>query len=200
MLNKIVLFLSILSFSSTSYSIDFKKVFESEKGKEITINSDSLSIRNNEDIAIFYTNVVVKQGGLLLKSDEIIVKTESISDDRKKFKFIEFNEGVEFTAIGKNAKADAAVYDVDAGTINLLGNVTLEENGNKVKGDNFFYNVATGKSSIKSQNTEPNSGKPSKARVRATLTPEEGGDIQLPLSSQKILNFKDSKKQVRGKN
>lgn len=200
MLNKLfIIFLFCFSFTEVAKSADLKKIVESEAGKVINVKSKSLVVRNNDDLAIFYDDVVVTQGSLTLKANEIVVITELMEGGRKRFKIIKAKDKVTFKVQGKEAKADKARYVIDDKVVVLEGNVSLEEEGNTVKGDKFTYNVASGKTSIKSLNKDGSEAK--KTRVRATIIPDEDvSDIDIPIPPVKILKGEKGGKSNRGKN
>lgn len=197
MLNRLILFVFIVTMPAAAFSVDFKSLIDSEKSKNINIKSKSLVIKNNEDLAIFYDDVVVKQGNITLKADEIVVFTEATPEGKKKFKIIEAKDNVFFTASGKEATADKARYVIDDKLVSLSGNVELKEKGNMVKGDKFTYNVASGKSSIKSLNSDGSESK--KTRVKAVITP--GGDVDdvgVPIPPVQIFKPEEEDKFIRG--
>lgn len=197
-------------FSSSANAVDFKGIFESQSGKKIKVTSKSLAVKNNDNIAIFYEDVVVTQGKMTLKSGEIKIHTEEMSDKQKRFKIIEAMDGVSFSAFGKFAKADSAIYVIDDHLVTLSGNVSLKEKGNWIKGDNFTYNVKNGKTSIKSNQDDSSDkalgeveSKGKKARVKAVIIPDEDSLEGVDVPSLPPVNIlkgkgKDSKSE-RGK-
>ena len=188
-LNIIIFNILILTFSTQAHSIDLKKIIKPEKGKPILIDADSLMLKDKDNLAIFKKNVLVKQGQMVLKADEVKVYSEDIlGKKRSKIKKIEAFGDVKFSSMGKTAEANNAHYDVAKGKVTLKNKVRLEEDGNTLEGSNFIYNVNTGRSSI-SGSKKVVDGKTKKSRVKATLTPEESDkDIKIPLSPIEDIN------------
>jgi len=128
----ILLVTSLISF--TSEAIDFKQAIENDSDKEIKINSDSLVVKNKANLAVFYNNVKVRQGGIKLDAEKIIIHTEDIGEglEKKRIKLIDAKENISFNVIGKQVKADNAIYNLDTQKVQLTGNVELKEGGNTI--------------------------------------------------------------------
>ncbi len=142
-----ILFLFFSFNVSSQQAVD--KEFEKNQDKPINIKSESLSINNQENLAIFKQNVVVVQGTLTMKADEMKVYSDLDKKTQKnKFKRIESFGSVHLTSEGREAKADTGIYDVFNQKIEMYGNVFLSENGNTMQGNKFIYDLKTNQTSI----------------------------------------------------
>ena len=142
--------LLVLCPSVALAQLDLGQVIKPESGKPINIKSDSMIIRNKENLAIFTENVHVKQGGMTLDSDQLKVYSDYDEKARKnKFKRMEAEGNVNFNSEDKSVQSNRAVYDVIAGTLVLEGNVHMKDADTVLEGKIFKYDVKTGRSEIR---------------------------------------------------
>ncbi|MDX1950102.1 MAG: lipopolysaccharide transport periplasmic protein LptA [Rickettsiales bacterium] len=144
----IIIFLALFSFQALSQQ-GVEKEFEKNQDKPINIKSESLSINNKDNIAVFKQDVVVVQGTMTIKADEMKVFSDLDKKTQKnKFKRIESYGNVHLTSDGREAKAQTGIYDVVNQKIEMYGNVFLSENGNTLQGNKFIYDLKTNLTSI----------------------------------------------------
>jgi lipopolysaccharide export system protein LptA len=195
--------ISLMIFAAPAISLaqmDLQDVIQPEEGEPIDITSQSMLIKNKDNLAVFQENVHVTQGKMNMTSNEVRLYTDYDEKTKKsKFKKIESIGNVDFKSLDKWVQADEAVYDVPAGILVLQGNVKMKDSESSLQGKYFRYDVRSGKSEVR--NT-PKGGAPaapgSGGRVRAVFTPGEGvKQIQMP--SDALKGFKEEKKQKQEK-
>ncbi len=119
------------------------------KEQPIELAADRLEVLQNNRTAIFTGNVIVTQGNIHMNAAQMTVYYRESGGEGEMGKGIYriAAEGkVLFTTPGETAQGDTAVYDVDAETIHLLGNVLLTRDKNILKGTKLDYNLKTGRS------------------------------------------------------
>lgn len=145
---KALVILVALVFSNASYAIG-NLVQTNDSDKPVNIKADSLAVMNSDKYAVFKGNVIVTQGTMTIKADEM--RVYSFFDEKLKknqFKRIECFGNVDFTSQAKKAKSDEAIYYVTDGVMELTKNVFLQDGGNTIQGQKFVYEIKSGRSSI----------------------------------------------------
>ncbi len=103
------------------------------------ITAKKLMIDQKQNVAIFTGEVVLTQTNSITKADEMFVY--HLEKEINKIKSIGNVYIINDTQI---AKADQAEYIIKAETIELLGEVSLKNGNNIIKGDHLIYNISTG--------------------------------------------------------
>jgi len=153
----------------------------------IEVASDTLEVLQNEKKAIFTGNVIATQGNIKMRGMTMTIfyrETSAAGTGEggaqpaaapagsdalgKGIYRIEAEGNVIFTTPTEIAEGKKAVYDVDAQTITLEGDVTLTRGKNILKGTAMTYNLATGRSVLSSAGAKPGTG-----RVRGLFVPNE---------------------------
>lgn len=181
-MHKKILYFITLAFLA-SPSVAQLEVVGQDSTKPIEITADSLEVLQGENKAIFSGDVNAKQGQVDIKSSKMTVfykksadkKDEAKSEQRQtssegKVSKVEIDDKVFISTPKETAQGNKGVYEVDAGTITLTGNVTLTSGKNIVKGEKLVYNIKTRQSKIVSGADNKNAtGK--KERVRGVFIP-----------------------------
>ena len=116
----------------------------------IEISSDSLEVRQKENLAIFQGNVAAIQGDIRLRADRVTVhyrrqgandSAGSISGTIAKLDAV---GNVFVSSPTETARGKSAVYDVDNRTVSLRGSVVLTRGENVLRGERLVINLATG--------------------------------------------------------
>lgn len=141
-------------------------------GKEsrapIEIVADSLTVRQNERIAIFSGNVDATQGDRSLRADELTVYYGEEAGGQS-IRKIEAVGRVVVAEPGQVARGDRGLYDPVAGKVTLEGNVILTRGENVVRGGRLELDLATGIAVVRAARA----GGPPDERVRALFVPEQ---------------------------
>lgn len=121
--------------------------------KPVEISSDALDVQQDSNQAIFIGNVIATQGNVNMRADKMVVHYRNGDGDSsaanatgKGVYRIDAMGNVLFTNPTDSAKGSAAVYDVDAQTLDLTGDVLLTRDKNVLKGTRLNYNLTTGRS------------------------------------------------------
>lgn len=117
----------------------------------IEITADSLEVMQKEQMAVFVGNVVAIQGDMRLTSDrmEVHYRTgEQAKGDAQAVSRIRVTGNVLMRTPTETARSRSGLYDVDANTLTLNGDVVLTRGENVVKGDALAYDLTSGKSRI----------------------------------------------------
>ncbi len=213
---KLISFILLAVPFCASAQLDFEQVIKPDSGKPINIVSDNMIIRNDEDLAIFTKSVVVNQGGMELKTDQLKVYSETDEKTKKnRFKLMVAEGSVYFTSQDKTVQSNKATYDVIKGILVLEGNVHMKDSESSLAGKIFRYDVKTGRSEIRNTGAgtgvaaapASSSGAGSSAvseegggRVRAVFVPGEGiKTMTTPLDSLNAVKNPDGKKPAEKK-
>ncbi len=181
----------MLLFASDSFAQnDVDKALEKNADKPINIKSESLSISTSNNIATFTDNVVVKQGDMTMKANEMKVYSERQKNATKnKFKRIEAFGKVFLNSPNREARSNKAIYDVVAGRIEMYENVYLKENGNTLQGSKFVYDLKSGQTAISGGATQtsniPPSTDPDATSKNEGFLGQAFDEIGIPQSTEK---------------
>lgn len=131
--------------------------FQHDSSQPIQVSSDTLQVRNTDQVAIFEGQVDVVQGRVRMNAERLEVTYRNRSgegDATTTTAAAAPGSGAidRLRAIGnvlissgeETAKADSADYDVAAGEIVLSGNVLLLQGQNIVRGTRLRIDLATG--------------------------------------------------------
>jgi len=137
----------------------------------IAISADAMQVEQESQRAIFLGAVDVQQGELTLQADRLVVyyRDPEAAEENAIYK-IEVVGNVHFSTTNETAQGDSGVYNVDDGTITLLGNVVLTSGQNVIRGSQATMNLETGKSEVRN---EAGSG-----RVEGLFVPDKKDDTE----------------------
>jgi lipopolysaccharide export system protein LptA len=108
----------------------------------VEISSDELSVDQSTGKAIFAGDVLIGQGALRLSANTVEVIYSS--GDAGKIDELIANGNVTFVNGDEAIEAQKAIYDIDAATISLSGNVILTQGQNVLSGERMTVDLATG--------------------------------------------------------
>ncbi len=154
-------------------SLTCAQLFEgspSDSKEPIIINSDSLDVDQNKNIATFKGKVEAVQGKYRLNSNEMLVYYHNKKEKaQSKVSKIETYGNVFFATPIESAQGDFGIYDMDKKLLTLTGKVILTKGKNVVQGNKLVYNLNTKQSTLTS---DPKTSE-SKKRVQAVFVPDE---------------------------
>ena len=152
-----------------------------DKTTPIEIVADSLVVRQAERLAVFSGNVDATQGERSLRADELkVFYGEERPGAGQGIRRIEASGRVVVVEPGQTAQGDRGVYDPDAGTIRLEGNVVLTRGDNVVRGGQLEMDLATGTAVVRAARAGGSPGE----RVRALFVPKEGQEQGRPTAAE----------------
>lgn len=169
MFSKIAIILSFIFYYSIFY---YSQAFSADIGQHksdspVDIESDSLEVKKEENIAIFKGNVEAKQNDLTLRSDQMTVHYKQKGDEKKRSVSKIITEGNVFMTTPKETlQGEDGVFDVEKNIVIMNKNVVITSGENIIKGNKLEYNLTTGKSKMIST-------KGSQQRVRSLFVPSQ---------------------------
>jgi len=155
-----------------------------DRNKPVHIESDRVSIDNVHQVSVFTGDVVLTQGTLIIRGNQIVV-----TQDKSGFKhgtatgnlasFRQKREGLDEYVEGYG---DRIEYDTGSEIMQIFGHARVKRGLDDVRGDHITYNSRT---EIFQVNSGPNLQAPATAgkeqRVRAVIQPK---DKQAPAKPQ----------------
>lgn len=112
-----------------------------DPSQPVEIEAEQLNVVQDTGKAVFSGNVVVGQGDLRLRANQIEVTYDDTTGD---VTFLTATGGVTFVTPTEEAEAQRAVYDLKAETLTLSGNVLLSQGPSAIMSERMDVNLATG--------------------------------------------------------
>lgn len=170
--------------------------FSQNRDKPLKITSVSLEVRDKEKIATFSGDVHLVQGDTTLRSKTLVVfyddEAEAKSEAPKatkppapasadaapisqQIRRVEAKGGVLVTQKDQTATGESGIFDMQANTVTLLGNVVISQGQNVVRGDRLTVDLTSGVSRVECGKTQ------GQCRVQALIQPSSmKGDKDKP--------------------
>jgi lipopolysaccharide export system protein LptA len=165
--------------------------FSQNRDKPLKITSASLEVRDKEKIATFAGDVHLVQGDTTLRSKTLVVfyddeadaKSDASKSDAQKpakppaaagagaepmsqqIRRVEAKGGVLVTQKEQTATGESGIFDMQANTVTLLGNVVISQGQNVVRGDRLTVDLTSGVSRVECGKTQ------GQCRVQALIQP-----------------------------
>lgn len=120
--------------------------FKHDNKAPIEITSDSLEVRQGEQLAVFSGEVVAGQGTLRLTADRVTVRYggDKQGSDTGEIRSM-LAEGNVFLSNGaETAQGSRAEYDVESGTVRMSGAVVLTQGENAISGESLAIDLNAG--------------------------------------------------------
>ncbi|MFM6854915.1 MAG: LptA/OstA family protein [Sphingopyxis sp.] len=108
--------------------------------------ADSIEVQSRADRVVIAGHVVVQQSGLTLSAQRMTVaysQAGGVDVNR-----IDAVGGVTVTKGADNARGNSAVYDLDRRLITLVGNVELNQAGNRLSGQRLVIDLTSGRATV----------------------------------------------------
>ena len=137
---------------------------EADKARQrISVEANTLELRQSENVAIFEGDVEAKQGELVLNADTLTVyyRESEGSQGNLGVSRIDAEGNVFVSSPNETAQGQRGVYDVENGRIDLAGDVVLKQGNNVVKGETLTMDLESGVSLVSGGST----------RVRSLFVP-----------------------------
>ncbi len=139
----------------------------------IQIEADQLDFIDSEARAVYIGNVDAIQGDARIRAERLTIYFEQRSEDGSSATALGGNVGdvqrlvaegeVYYLTPSERARGDSGVYDYEADTITLTGNVTVTRGENVIAGDQLVVDLANGRSTVTSE------GRTQGTRVRTVI-------------------------------
>lgn len=117
---------------------------EHDTSLPVEVTSDTLNVANDEGRAVFDGNVVVIQGPMRLAAAKIEVQYSTDAGGGNDITKMTATGGVTFANGDDAAESREAVYDPDAGTLVMTGEVLLTQGPSVISGERLVVNLASG--------------------------------------------------------
>jgi lipopolysaccharide export system protein LptA len=128
-----------------------------DRSAPVEVTSDSLSVDQNDNSALFSGGVVIAQGEMRLAAPRVRVV---YLPDRSGIETLEASGGVTLTSGEDAAEAQDAAYNLETGKIELRGDVLLVQGANAISGDTVIVDTRAGTAQVT-------------GRVKTILKPQE---------------------------
>ena len=114
-----------------------------DSDEPIAVNADSFSANLQEETGTYSGNVLVVQGAIRLRADEVTVAAPNGRATR-----MEARGGIVVESPSGTATGAVAVYDIPAQIVRLSGNVVLTNDANVMRGDVLEVRIADGRATL----------------------------------------------------
>jgi lipopolysaccharide export system protein LptA len=161
--------------------------FSQNRDKPLKITAVSLEVRDKDKVATFSGDVHLVQGDTTLRSKTLMVFYDDEADKDKaeapkpkpapaagaaaaepmsqQIRRVEAKGGVLVTQKDQTATGESGIFDMQANTVTLLGNVVISQGQNVVRGDRLTVDLTSGVSRVECGKTQ------AQCRVQALLQP-----------------------------
>lgn len=107
----------------------------------VEVSADSLTVSQNDGSALFTGNVIIGQGDMRLSAPLVLV---FYTQNQSGVERLEATGGVTLVNGEQAAEADTAEYEVNRGTIRMIGNVLLTQGANTLVSDSMDVDLEAG--------------------------------------------------------
>lgn len=114
----------------------------------VDVNADRIEIQDRSDRAIFSGNVEVKQEGLTLSAARLTVAYAKTGNSGVDIERLDATGGVVVTSATETARGNIAIYDLPRRLITMLGDVTLIQRQNEVRGGRLVIDLNSGRAVV----------------------------------------------------
>ncbi|RVV97857.1 lipopolysaccharide transport periplasmic protein LptA [Mesobaculum littorinae] len=114
---------------------------QQDTSQPVEVTADSLQIAQADGAATFTGNVLVAQGDMRMAAGQVRV---AYAAEGGRIARMHASDGVTFTAGDEAAESREAVYDIDAGTLVMTGDVVLTQGQNALSSNRLSIDLTTG--------------------------------------------------------
>ncbi len=117
-----------------------------DTSQPVEVAADKLEIDQGDGTAIFSGNVLISQGAMRLSASRVrvVYADQTSSDGTGEIQTMRASGGVTLVNGAEAAEAREAVYNIDAGTINLSGDVIMTQGQTAIAGNSLRINLNNG--------------------------------------------------------
>lgn len=115
--------------------------FRSDPSLPVEVTADQLDVNQETGAAVFTGNVLIGQGDMRLAAERVVV---IYRQDSRRIQRMEATGGVTLVSGQDAAEADRADYSIDAGVIEMRGNVLLTQGPSALTSDFMTVDLTTG--------------------------------------------------------
>lgn len=114
----------------------------------IDVDAGHIDVADDANEAIFSGNVIIRQGSLTLNADRVRISYVKDAAGNPQVQRLDALGNVRLKQDNMRASANSGIYDVNGRLVTLLGNVTMDRDGNHLEGARVVWNLATRTSSF----------------------------------------------------
>ena len=134
--------------------------FSQNRGQAVQIEAASLEVRDKQKVATFTGNVKVVQGDTTMRCSSLVVFYDSQQTagsvkaaspgpgGAQQIRRLEARGGVTVTQKDQTATGETGIFDMQANTVTLIGNVVVSQGPNVMRGDRLVADLTTGVSRV----------------------------------------------------
>lgn len=142
----------------------------------VDFSADRIEVQDRQDRVVVSGNVQVNQAGMTMTAQRLTVAyhdRNGIEIDR-----LDASGGVVVTRGNERASGSVAIYDLNRRLITLIGNVELNQAGNRLSGSRLVIDLASGRSTVdgSAAGTAPGTTTQQDGRVSGTFRVRQGED------------------------
>jgi lipopolysaccharide export system protein LptA len=115
----------------------------------IDVSAQHIELQDRANRALLTGDVVVRQAEMTLTAARVtVIYTGNIAEGSPEISRLDAAGGVTVTRPDQSARAQYAVYNINARVITMIGGVTLTQGANTVSGGRLSINLDTGRATI----------------------------------------------------
>lgn len=114
----------------------------------IDVDAARIEIQDAANQAVFSGAVIIRQGKLTLNADSVKILYTRTSAGGPEMQRLDARGSVRLVSPTERATANAAIYDVNAKIITMVGDVVLDRGGSNLKGQRLVLNLVSGQTSF----------------------------------------------------
>jgi len=134
--------------------------FSQNRGQPVQIEAASLEVRDKQKVATFAGNVKVVQGDTTMRCKSLVVFYDSQQTagsmkaaspgpgGAQQIRRLEARGGVTVTQKDQTATGDTGLFDMQANTVTLVGNVVVSQGRNVIRGSKLVVDLTSGVSRV----------------------------------------------------
>lgn len=152
--------LALAPFAASAQQVAFTGL-KGDSTLPVTVDADTLTVRREENTALFTGRVVAVQGDMKLTADRVLVK---YGRDQREIESVHATGNVVLTTPTEAASGHDAFYTIATSIVVMTGDVLLTQGSNTMNGQKLVVNLTTGLGTMDA---------PKGGRVSTTFTPGE---------------------------
>src|SRR6056297_1707568 len=144
MMIRTVMTVAMICLASAAFAQGAEVAFgtiEQDTSLPVEVSADALSVSQNDGSALFTGNVVIGQGEMRLSAPRVLV---FYTQDQSGVERLEATGGVTLVQGDQAAEADRANYEVNRGTIRMMGSVLLTQGANTLVSESMDVDLEDG--------------------------------------------------------
>lgn len=147
-MKRLVLALVLASSTTAAAQVGTSALRGLDSRAPIDVDAQRIEVLDAQNQAIFTGDVKVRQAQLNLNAQRIKVSYIRPASGDPVIKRLDAEGGVQLVTPSERASGRFGIYDVDARTLTMVGDVQLNQRGNIVRGNRLAIDLRSGRSTI----------------------------------------------------